>query len=244
MKHEYEKVEYQENPEWLQKWKDGNTGCPIVDAGMRHLKTTGYMPNRLRMVVANFLTKDLLIDWRLGEQHFANCLTDYDPCQNNGGWQWCAATGVDYKPNLRIFNPMIQSEKFDKFCEYIWKWIPELKEASPEHIHHWETCYIYYKHKGLDYPEPLVQHMVQRKKCLALYEKAKETMKEEAHNVSNRENLAPLKRRENVKKRKAKTDKGDSHILKKVRVNEKENSTSKQKLSEWLKLYSEKPKNS
>ena len=108
MKPEYHDIKYEDNVEYFEKWKNAQTGCPIVDAGMRHLNKTGFMPNRLRMTVANFLIKDLLVSWKHGERYFAQMLVDYDPCQNNGGWQWCSSTGADPRDFLRIFNPALQ----------------------------------------------------------------------------------------------------------------------------------------
>ena len=119
----------------LKAWKDGKTGYPIVDAGMRQLKETGWMHNRIRMVVASFLTKNLLIDWREGEKHFADYLIDYEPCSNIGGWQWSASVGIDPQPYFRIFSPFSQSKKFDKNAEYIKKYIPELQNTDLKLIH-------------------------------------------------------------------------------------------------------------
>ena len=117
--------------------RNAKTGFPIVDACMRQMNKTGYMHNRGRMIVASFLTKDLLIDWRWGEQYFANKLVDYNISANNGGWQWAAGTGTDAQPYFRIFNPWTQSENFDKNCVYIKKWIPELEEVENKHVHQW-----------------------------------------------------------------------------------------------------------
>jgi len=169
MKEKYNNIEFENDPIHLEKWKSGNTGCPIVDAAMRHLNKKGYMPNRLRMVVANFLIKDLLVDWKLGEKYFAQKLVDYDPSQNNGGWQWAAGCGTDSQPYFRVFNPKLQSEKFDQDCKYILTWIPELKKVKTEDIHSWEESYKLYKDKKIDYPEPIVKHAVQKEKFLKLY---------------------------------------------------------------------------
>ncbi|MBC7451868.1 MAG: FAD-binding domain-containing protein, partial [Cytophagales bacterium] len=114
----------------FKKWCEGNTGYPLVDAGMRELNTTGFMHNRVRMVVASFLTKHLFIDWRWGEAYFAEKLLDYDLSANNGNWQWCAGTGADAQPYFRIFNPMAQQEKFDPECTYIKKWVPEFGTSA------------------------------------------------------------------------------------------------------------------
>jgi len=155
------------------------------------------MPNCLRLICAHFLIKDLLINWKLGEQYFAQKLVDYDPCQNNGGWQFCAGTGADYKPYLRIYNFMTQSEKFDKDCIYIFKRIPELKT---EHVHKWENSYVYYKRKDLGYPDPLVKHAEQRKKYIEMYVKAKEG-KELTHypDIPGVERKYPRKKSKDVK---------------------------------------------
>ena len=179
MKTEYTNVKWEQNDEWLQRWKDGRTGYPIVDAGMRHLNKTGSIPNRERLVVAHFLVKDLMIDWHEGEKYFAQRLVDYDPCQNNGGWQWCAGTGVDSKPYLRIYNPVLQSKHHDENCEYIWTWIPELREVPKEHVHDWENFHALYKGKGIDYPDPIVKHAEQRKKCIEMFGNAKKEQQNE-----------------------------------------------------------------
>jgi deoxyribodipyrimidine photo-lyase len=135
-------------------WTKGETGFPIVDAGMRQLNQTGLMHNRVRMIVASFLVKDLLISWKWGERYFAKRLIDYDPAVNNGSWQWAASTGTDAQPYFRIFNPWRQQKKFDPNCEYIQKWIPELKNLEPKTIHN------LVKHRPVDivYPKPIVDH--------------------------------------------------------------------------------------
>ena len=155
-------------------WCGGRTGYPLVDAAMRQLAETGNMHNRLRMVVASFLTKDLLVDWRRGERHFAQKLNDFDLAANNGNWQWAASTGCDAQPWFRIFNPVAQSQKFDPQGEYIRRWLPELAGVPPRFIHApWRMppleqvacgCRI-----GRDYPAPVVDHAVQRERALALY---------------------------------------------------------------------------
>ncbi len=151
----YEKIPWSQNPDTFTKWCEGITGFPIVDAGMRELNSTGYMHNRVRMIVASFLTKDLHIDWRLGENYFASKLIDYDSSVNVGNWQWAASTGCDAQPWFRIFNPWLQQQKFDKDCLYIKKWIPELDSVSPKIIHSLNT-----KHSEIDvdYPAPIVDH--------------------------------------------------------------------------------------
>lgn len=130
-KKKYDKVKWSNNKEWFKAWCDGRTGFPLVDAGMKQLNKTGYMHNRCRMIVASFLTKDLLIDWRWGEQYFARHLVDYDPASNNGGWQWSASCGTDAQPYFRIFSPDLQLKKYDKDFEYVKKWNPNYRDIKP-----------------------------------------------------------------------------------------------------------------
>ena len=151
-KKEYDNIEWINNPQDFEKWCGGKTGYPIVDAGMRELNATGFMHNRVRMVVASFLTKHLLIDWRWGELYFAQKLLDFDFAANNGGWQWAAGSGCDAAPYFRVFNPTMQTEKFDKNLKYIRKWIPELD--------------------SFHYPQPIVNHEFARKRVLEVYSKA------------------------------------------------------------------------
>jgi deoxyribodipyrimidine photo-lyase len=145
----YDGVQWRNNDKEFQAWCEGRTGYPIVDAGMRELNTTGYMHNRVRMIVSSFLTKHLLIDWKWGEAYFAKKLLDYELASNNGGWQWAAGTGVDAAPYFRIFNPYTQTDKFDKDRKYIRDFIPEID--SPE------------------YPEPIVEHKAARERALQTY---------------------------------------------------------------------------
>ena len=149
---EYEAIEWRNNSADFQRWCEGKTGYPIVDAGMRELNKTGFMHNRVRMVVASFLTKHLLIDWRWGEAYFAQKLLDFELSSNNGGWQWAAGSGCDAAPYFRIFNPTSQTQKFDPQLVYIKKWIPELS--------------------SFDYPRPMIDHAVARDRCLSVYKKA------------------------------------------------------------------------
>ena len=158
----YRKINWENNKKLFQAWKKGKTGFPIVDAGMRQLKETGWMHNRVRMIVASFLTKDLLVDWRWGERYFMETLLDGDLAPNNGGWQWAASTGCDPQPYFRIFNPWLQSKKFDPEGLYIKKYIPELSEIDAKRLHE-----PILGHKV--YPEPIVDHKVQKVKALALY---------------------------------------------------------------------------
>ena len=150
---------------YFNAWKKGLTGFPIVDAGIRELNETGFMHNRVRMIVASFLCKDMLIDWRKGEKYFAQHLIDYDPLVNNGNWQWAAGTGCDSVPYFRIFNPWRQQIRFDPDCKYIKKWIPELKDVSPKEIHQLNEEFP----KGLKYPKPILDHAKAKAITLDLY---------------------------------------------------------------------------
>lgn len=166
----YDKIKWDKNEKLLKKWQEGKTGFPIVDAGMRQLNKIGWMHNRVRMIVASFLTKDLHIHWKEGEKYFATKLVDYSPPVNNGNWQWTASTGADSQPYFRIFNPWSQSEKHDKECEYIKKWIPELREIPNKHIHKWN---IYCKEYKINYPNPIVDHDKESKSALKKYSQIK-----------------------------------------------------------------------
>lgn len=167
-KRDLDRIEWSDNMEFFERWCDGLTGFPIVDAGMRELKATGNMHNRVRMIVASFLVKDLHIDWRWGERHFAKLLVDYDPAVNNGSWQWAASTGCDAQPYFRIFNPWLQQAKFDPECSYIKRWIPELEKFSVRDIHEWneqsQTLF-----GGTDYPSPIVEHDRQKKIAIDMF---------------------------------------------------------------------------
>lgn len=161
----FKKILWNDNKELFQLWCKGQTGFPIVDAGMRELNQTGFMHNRVRMITASFLIKDLHINWQWGEKYFAQQLIDYDPAVNNGNWQWVAGTGCDAQPYFRIFNPWSQSKKFDPDCLYIKKWIPELKFLPPKTIHSWDQ-----KHTSLaNYPSPILDHSKEAKIALASY---------------------------------------------------------------------------
>ena len=163
----YQNIPWEDNKAWFTRWCEGTTGFPLVDAGMRQLNATGYMHNRVRMVVASFLTKDMHIDWRKGERYFAQRLVDYDPCVNNGNWQWAASTGADAQPYFRIFNPWLQQKKFDPECEYIKQWIPELKHVTSKEIHNWYKA----TESKNGYPLPVLDHAVESKKALAMFMK-------------------------------------------------------------------------
>jgi deoxyribodipyrimidine photo-lyase len=166
MKQKYNKVHWHHNTNWFKAWCDGETGFPVVDAGMRQLNETGYMHNRARLIVASFLTKTLLIDWREGEKYFASKLTDYDPASNNGNWQWVASTGADSQPYFRIFNPWEQAKNFDTDCEYIKKWVPELKDVPDKDIFNWETEWSNYK--DVKYYKPIVDYKKQKDLALKM----------------------------------------------------------------------------
>jgi deoxyribodipyrimidine photo-lyase len=152
---QFEDLDWKNDESEFTAWKAGETGFPFVDAGMRQLKKSGWMHNRVRMATASFLTKDLWIDWRWGEKHFAKHLVDYDPSSNNGGWQWAASTGADAQPYFRIFNPWTQGQDHDPNAEYIKEWVPELRDVSAERIHKIEDEGV---PEEVDYPEAMVDH--------------------------------------------------------------------------------------
>jgi deoxyribodipyrimidine photo-lyase len=154
-KPQYDQIPWRNSEEDFQKWCEGKTGYPIVDAGMRELNSTGFMHNRVRMIVASFLTKHLLIDWRWGEAYFAKKLLDFELSSNNGGWQWAAGTGTDAQPYFRVFNPESQTEKFDKDLKYIKKWVPEYGTEA--------------------YPKPMVDHKFARERAIETYKNALST---------------------------------------------------------------------
>lgn len=174
---QFNNLVFDNNQDYFEAWCEGRTGFPIIDAAMRQINQTGYMHNRLRMVVASFLVKDLLIDWRWGERYFAEHLIDYDFSANNGGWQWAASTGCDAQPWFRIFNPTTQSKRFDQYGKFIRKYLPELSNCSDKEIHQpWQISSQRQKMIGLiigeDYPKPIVDHAIQRLSALALYKNA------------------------------------------------------------------------
>jgi len=149
-------IPWDNNKLYFQAWCQGLTGFPIVDAGMRQLNETGFMHNRVRMITASFLIKDLHIDWRWGEKYFAQKLVDYDPAVNNGNWQWVAGTGTDAQPYYRIFNPWLQQKKFDPDCIYIKTWLPECRDLSIQELHSW--CSNSNGHLLTQYPKPIIDH--------------------------------------------------------------------------------------
>lgn len=174
-KTKYDEFPWENNMDFFQKWCDGKTGFPLVDAAMQQLNNTGYMHNRLRMLCASFLTKHLLVDYKLGEAYFASKLLDYDLSANNGGWQWAASTGCDSQPYFRIFNPHTQSEKFDPVGLFIKKYLPIFSDVPGNLLHNIQESENALKKYnitlGVDYPKPIVEHKSARAKVLALYEK-------------------------------------------------------------------------
>jgi len=170
-KPEYSNIGWSYDQDAFAAWCDGRTGFPIVDAAMRQLNHMGYMHNRCRMIVASFLSKDLLIDWRMGERYFMEHLIDGDFASNNGGWGFSASVGVDPQPYFRIFNPLLQSEKFDADGEYIRRWIPELAELGDKEIHDPYGRGAGTKAKKNGYPKPIVDHKISRERALSAYKK-------------------------------------------------------------------------
>jgi len=163
-------IKWENNATFIKKWKEGRTGIPIIDAAMNEMNTCGWMHNRCRMIVANFLVKILRCDWMIGEKYFAQKLIDYDVANNNGGWQWNSSTGTDSQPFFRVFNPWRQAEQFDSNCEYIKKWIPELKDIPNKDILNWNETWQNYK--NIEYPKPIIENIQEEfKKTLQLYKK-------------------------------------------------------------------------
>ncbi len=170
-------ITWEDDPDGLAAWCAGRTGYPLVDAGMRQLAASGWMHNRARMVCASFLVKDLLIDWRRGERVFMQRLVDGDPASNNGGWQWTAGTGTDAAPYYRIFNPVLQSRRFDPSGEYVRRWVPELRHVPDRWIHEpWRMTDAEQRQAGCvvgsDYPSPIVDHNAQRGRAMEHYRAA------------------------------------------------------------------------
>jgi deoxyribodipyrimidine photo-lyase len=168
-----DRVRWKDDQQALQAWQQGQTGYPIVDAAMRQLNQTGWMHNRLRMISASFLVKDLLIDWRAGERYFMSQLLDGDLAANNGGWQWAASTGTDAAPYFRIFNPTTQGERFDPQGTFVRKWLPELAEVPDSDLHQ-PHLWAAKQRRVLNYPAPIVDHKSARLATLAAFEAAKQ----------------------------------------------------------------------
>lgn len=178
-RHEYDRIPWRNDEHEFAAWQVGRTGYPVVDAAMRQLAISGWMHNRARMIVASFLVKDLLIDWRWGERWFMQHLIDGDPAANNGGWQWTAGVGTDAAPYFRIFNPILQGQKFDPGGAYIRRWLPELAHVPTPYLYTpWEMPISVQQQAGcrlgLDYPLPIVEHHQVRERTLAAYARAKE----------------------------------------------------------------------
>ena len=178
MRAELDGVAWRDDPDAVSAWQEGRTGFPIVDAGMRQLATIGWMHNRVRMITASFLVKDLLVDWRIGEAHFRHLLVDGEISQNAGNWQWVAGTGPDAAPYFRVLNPVTQSRRFDPDGEYIARWVPELAGLPPADRHApWELGPIELAAGGIvlgeDYPDRLVDHAAARERAIAAYSAAR-----------------------------------------------------------------------
>ena len=174
LRREFDRMPWRSAPDELRRWQRGRTGYPIVDAGMRELWTTGWMHNRVRMLVASFLTKHLLIDWRHGAEWFWDTLVDADWANNSAGWQWTAGSGADAAPYFRIFNPIAQSRRFDSAGVYLRRWLPELAALPDDAIHApWEAPPIVLAEAGVrlgdPYPLPVVQHVQARQRALDAY---------------------------------------------------------------------------
>lgn len=166
----YDKIKWHDNKRLFDAWCKGITGIPIVDASQRQLLQTAWTHNRGRMISSSILIKILLIDWREGERFYAQHLVDYDVANNSGGWQWSSGGGSDSNPYFRYFNPYTQSKEHDPKCEYIKRWIPELRSVDPDDIHNWDTAWE--KHKDCGYPKPIVDYKEQREKSIKMYKDA------------------------------------------------------------------------
>jgi deoxyribodipyrimidine photo-lyase len=175
LRKEFDKFPWVENKKYFKAWKEGTTGYPIVDAGMRELRETGWMHNRVRMITASFLVKHLRIHWKEGEKHFRNCLLDFNEANNIAGWQWVSGCGADAAPYFRIFNPILQGERFDAEGVYVKKWIPELKVIPNKFIHKpWELeDNLKNFQLGKNYPQPIVNHQEARSLALEAFQKIK-----------------------------------------------------------------------
>jgi deoxyribodipyrimidine photo-lyase len=179
---EYDRISWENDADAFAAWCEGRTGYPVVDAAMRQLVETSWMHNRARMIVASFLVKDLLIDWRWGERFFMQHLVDGDPAANNGGWQWTAGTGTDAAPYFRVFNPVLQGRKHDPKGRYVRRWMPELARAPDEFIHEtWKMPFDVQREAGCviaeDYPAPIIDHAWARERALAAYARARRILR-------------------------------------------------------------------
>ena len=178
MRAEFKKFPWRKDAAWLKAWQDGRTGYPIVDAGMRELWSTGWMHNRVRMIVASFLVKDLLLSWQEGAAWFWDTLADADLAQNTLGWQWTAGCGADAAPYFRVFNPVLQGGKFDPRGDYVRRWCPELAKLPDKWIHQPDKAPAEVLHAagvelGRNYPEPLVSHVTAREVALEAFGRIK-----------------------------------------------------------------------
>ena len=171
LKEQYDKIKWDNNRNLFNRWKEGRTGYPVIDACMTQLNETGYMHNRGRLLVSSFLIKNLGIDWRWGEKYFAQSLVDYDVLVNNGNWQWTSGSGADSQPYFRVFNPWLQSERYDKDCEYIKYWLPNLEDVDNKHLHQWEKFHTEYNMKDIDYVKPIVDYKESKENSLKMYKK-------------------------------------------------------------------------
>lgn len=171
LKPRYDRIKWGNKNSWFKKWKEGKTGFPIIDACINQLNITGFMHNRGRLIVSSFLIKNLMINWKYGEKYFARKLVDYDVLVNQGNWQWSSGSGADSQPFFRVFNPSLQSEHYDKDALYIKKWLPQLKDIEPKHLHEWETYYSEYNLKEINYWEPMVSYIDSKKKGINMYKK-------------------------------------------------------------------------
>ena len=171
LKEQYDKIKWDNNRNNFNRWKEGRTGYPVIDACMTQLNETGYMHNRGRLLVSSFLIKNLGIDWRWGEKYFAQSLVDYDVLVNNGNWQWTSGSGADSQPYFRVFNPWLQSERYDKDCEYIKYWLPNLEDVENKHLHQWDKFHTEYNMKDIDYIKPIVDYKESKENSLKIYKK-------------------------------------------------------------------------
>lgn len=171
LKPKYDNIKWEDDMTKFKAWCSGKTGYPIIDSCMMQLNTTGYMHNRGRLIVASFLIKNLHVDWRHGEKYFAQKLVDYDVLVNQGNWQWVAGSGADSQPYFRVFNPWLQSAKFDKDALYIKNWLPQLNDIEPKHLHQWDKYNELYDMKSISYYKPIVDYSKSKKDGLAIYKK-------------------------------------------------------------------------